>query len=50
MKTVAMGEGGALTGRNVTLLERARRLRNHGMTRETAAFTSYNRILCTALK
>ena len=41
VKTVAMGEGGALTGRNVTLLERARRLRNHGMTRETAAFTEH---------
>ncbi|MXY80314.1 MAG: UDP-4-amino-4,6-dideoxy-N-acetyl-beta-L-altrosamine transaminase [Chloroflexi bacterium] len=39
VKTVAMGEGGALTGRNEALLERARRLRNHGMTREPAAFT-----------
>ena len=38
VKTVAMGEGGALTGRNGALLERARRLRNHGMTRDPAAF------------
>ena len=41
VKTVAMGEGGALTGRNVTLLERARRLRNHGMSWEPAAFTEH---------
>lgn len=41
VKTVAMGEGGALTGQNRTLLERARRLRNHGMTREPAAFTEH---------
>ncbi|MYE01254.1 MAG: UDP-4-amino-4,6-dideoxy-N-acetyl-beta-L-altrosamine transaminase [Alphaproteobacteria bacterium] len=39
VKTVAMGEGGALTGRNEALLERVRRLRNHGMTREPDAFT-----------
>ena len=39
VKTIAMGEGGALTGRDEALLERARRLRNHGMTREPAAFT-----------
>lgn len=39
VKTIAMGEGGALTGKNRTLLERARRLCNHGMTREPAAFT-----------
>ena len=41
VKTVAMGEGGALTGRDRTLLERARRLRNHGMTRDPAAFTEH---------
>ena len=39
VKTVSMGEGGALTGRNEALLERARRLRNHGMMRDPAAFT-----------
>ena len=39
VKTIAMGEGGALTGQDEALLERARRLRNHGMTREPAAFT-----------
>ena len=36
-----MGEGGALTGQGRTLLERARRLRDHGMTREPAAFTEH---------
>ena len=41
VKTIAMGEGGALTGQDRTLLERARRLRNHGMTREPAAFTEH---------
>ncbi len=39
VKTIAMGEGGALTGQDRTLLERARRLRNHGMERESEAFT-----------
>ena len=41
VKTVAMGEGGALTGQDRALLARARRLRNHGMTREPAAFTEH---------
>ena len=41
VKAVAMGEGGALTGQDRTLLERARQLRNHGMTREPAAFTEH---------
>ena len=36
-----MGEGGAVTGENQTLLERARLLRNHGMTREPATFTEH---------
>ena len=40
VKTVAMGEGGALTGQDRDLLARARRLRNHGMTREPAEFTA----------
>ena len=41
VKTVAMGEGGALTGQNRALLARARRLRNHGMTRDPAAFVEH---------
>ena len=41
VKTVAMGEGGALTGQDRALLERARRLCNHGMTREAEAFTEH---------
>ena len=41
VKTIAMGEGGALTGQDRTLLERARRLRNHGMTREPEAFSEH---------
>ena len=41
VKTIAMGEGGALTGQDRALLERARRLRNHGMTRDPAAFIEH---------
>ena len=41
VKTIAMGEGGALTSQDQNLLERARRLRNHGMTRDPAAFTEH---------
>ncbi len=41
VKTVAMGEGGALTGQDRALLERARGLRNHGMTRDSEAFTEH---------
>ena len=41
VKTIAMGEGGALTGQDRALLARARRLRNHGMTRDPAAFTEH---------
>ena len=41
VKTIAMGEGGALTSQDQELLERARRLRNHGMTRDPAAFTEH---------
>jgi UDP-4-amino-4,6-dideoxy-N-acetyl-beta-L-altrosamine transaminase len=33
VKTVAMGEGGAVTGRDKALVARVHRLRNHGMTR-----------------
>ena len=41
VKTVAMGEGGALTGQDRALLARVRRLRNHGMTRDPGAFTEH---------
>ena len=33
VKTIAMGEGGAVTGRDAALIERVHLLRNHGMTR-----------------
>ena len=33
VKTIAMGEGGAVTGRDAALIARVHRLRNHGMTR-----------------
>src|SRR5262249_41120379 len=38
VKTVAMGEGGALTTRDEAMAARLRRLRNHGITREPTAF------------
>lgn len=38
VKTIAMGEGGAVTTRDAKLAARLRRLRNHGMTREQSAF------------
>ena len=41
VKTIAMGEGGAVTGENPILLERVRMLRNHGMTRDPASFTEH---------
>ncbi len=37
-KTIAMGEGGAVTTNSDELAHEARLLRNHGMTREAAAF------------
>ncbi|SDE00609.1 UDP-4-amino-4,6-dideoxy-N-acetyl-beta-L-altrosamine transaminase [Rhodospira trueperi] len=39
VKTVAMGEGGAITTRDDALADRVRRFRNHGMTRDPGAFT-----------
>lgn len=38
VKTVAMGEGGALTTNNADLAARVRRLRNHGMSRSLDRF------------
>ena len=38
VKTIAMGEGGAVTGRDPALAERLARLRNHGMERRPKAF------------
>ena len=39
VKTIAMGEGGALSTRKPELAERLRRLRNHGMQRDPSHFT-----------
>lgn len=39
VKTIAMGEGGAVTTAHPVLAERLRRLRNHGMVRDAAAMT-----------
>lgn len=38
VKTVSMGEGGAVTTNDETLAERLRRFRNHGLVREASAF------------
>lgn len=38
VKTIAMGEGGAITTRDGALAERLRLLRNHGMTRNSGDF------------
>lgn len=40
VKTVTMGEGGAITTNDAGLAERLRRFRNHGMTRAAADFTN----------
>lgn len=39
VKTIAMGEGGAVTTNDPVLAEAVKRLRNHGMTRSPEAFT-----------
>ena len=39
VKTVAMGEGGAVTTNDPVLADRLQRLRNHGMTRDSQNFT-----------
>jgi UDP-4-amino-4,6-dideoxy-N-acetyl-beta-L-altrosamine transaminase len=38
VKTIAMGEGGAVSANDPELVRRLRRLRNHGITREPAEF------------
>lgn len=42
VKTIAAGEGGAVTTSDGRLAERLRRLRNHGMTRAAAEFTNFD--------
>jgi len=39
VKTIAMGEGGAITTRDEVLADRLRLFRNHGMTRDQGSFT-----------
>ena len=41
VKTIAMGEGGAVTGENETLLDRVRLLRNHGINRDPSRFIEH---------
>ena len=48
VKTVAMGEGGALTSNDASLARRLRRLRNIGMTREVDEFQEHAQALDTA--
>jgi UDP-4-amino-4,6-dideoxy-N-acetyl-beta-L-altrosamine transaminase len=38
VKTIAMGEGGAVTANDAALTRRLRQLRNHGITRESSEF------------
>jgi len=42
VKTIAMGEGGALTTADKALADRLRLLRNHGMTRDADAFVHHD--------
>lgn len=41
-KTIAMGEGGAVTTNSDELAQAARLIRNHGMTRDSASFSNRN--------
>ena len=41
VKTIAMGEGGAVTGENEALLDRVRLLRNHGINRSPSKFVEH---------
>ena len=41
VKTIAMGEGGAVTGKNETLLDRVRLLLNHGLNRDPSSFVEH---------
>jgi len=43
VKTITMGEGGAITLNDGEMAERLRRLRNHGITRDPAAFRDQDR-------
>jgi dTDP-4-amino-4,6-dideoxygalactose transaminase len=45
VKTIAMGEGGAVTTNDVRLYERLRRLRNHGMSRDKDRFVRLDQAL-----
>ena len=40
VKTVAMGEGGAVSANDLELIRRLRRIRNHGLTREPSEFVT----------
>ena len=42
VKTIAMGEGGAITTNTAALADRLRLLRNHGMTRDADAFVHHD--------
>ena len=40
VKTVAMGEGGAVSANDIELIRRLRRIRNHGLTRDSSEFVA----------
>jgi len=41
VKTVAMGEGGAVSANDLELIRRVRRIRNHGLTRDASEFVAH---------